>query len=315
MGLIYKAENLINSKVYIGFTLKTLDYRRKLHEQLARKGAGYYFHYALNKYGFENFEWSVLEDNLDEDACLVQESYWISKHQSNKSEYGYNLTSGGDHTTLNPEVCKKISEAKLGEKHPFYGKHHSEEMRRKISESSKGKHKERLATYARNPKRLATISKRFTGEGNPFYGKKHTEEFKKSRCGAGNPMFGKHLSEETKAKLSAKLKGRKREKSYKLSEEHKAKISAGLKARDMTWTESRRLKCSSGYVCPYCGREFGKSHYTRYHGERCKLNPNRDLSHYVECEWCHKKMPPHSYRQYHGDKCKLNPNRKEYYHE
>ncbi len=37
------------------------------------------------------------------------------------------------------ETRKKMYEAKKGEKHPLYGKHHSEETRKKISESHKGK--------------------------------------------------------------------------------------------------------------------------------------------------------------------------------
>lgn len=36
-------------------------------------------------------------------------------------------------------VRKRISESLKGEKHPFYGKHHSEESKKKMSESRKGK--------------------------------------------------------------------------------------------------------------------------------------------------------------------------------
>ena len=39
--------------------------------------------------------------------------------------------------TVNEETRKKMSEAKKGENHPMYGKHFSEEHRRKISESVK----------------------------------------------------------------------------------------------------------------------------------------------------------------------------------
>lgn len=33
-----------------------------------------------------------------------------------------------------------MSESKKGENHPFFGKHHSEETRKKIGEAKKGKH-------------------------------------------------------------------------------------------------------------------------------------------------------------------------------
>ena len=42
-----------------------------------------------------------------------------------------------------------------GEKNPFYGKHHSDETKKKISKNRKGK---------------------CVGENHPFYGKKHSEE-------------------------------------------------------------------------------------------------------------------------------------------
>ncbi|AGE53121.1 GIY-YIG catalytic domain-containing endonuclease [Paramecium bursaria Chlorella virus Fr5L] len=49
---------------------------------------------------------------------------------------------------------KKMSEANKGEKHHMYGKKHSEEYKKKMSEAAK------------------------KGENSPWYGKKHTEETK-----------------------------------------------------------------------------------------------------------------------------------------
>ena len=60
-----------------------------------------------------------------------------------------------------------------GENNPFYGKHHSEETKKKMSEANKGRefskqHKEKLSEQAKNK----------TGSKNPFYGKHHSEESK-----------------------------------------------------------------------------------------------------------------------------------------
>ena len=38
------------------------------------------------------------------------------------------------------ERKRKLSESKKGENHPMFGKHHTEEARRKMSEAHKGKH-------------------------------------------------------------------------------------------------------------------------------------------------------------------------------
>ena len=48
-----------------------------------------------------------------------------------------------------------MSKKFLGEGNPFYGHHHSEETKKKISESRKGKR---------------------AGKDHPMYGKKHTKE-------------------------------------------------------------------------------------------------------------------------------------------
>lgn len=66
-----------------------------------------------------------------------------------------------DYGTRNEKVSNgsKGKEGLKGENHPMYGKHHSEETRKKLSEANKG-------------------------ENNPFYGKHHTEETKKKISGA-----------------------------------------------------------------------------------------------------------------------------------
>ena len=73
-------------------------------------------------------------------------------------------------TTREHHVFKK------GENNPFYGKHHTEETRRRMAEVHKGKQ---------------------VGENNPFYGKHHTEESKRR-----NSEAHKNISDETRRKIS-----------------------------------------------------------------------------------------------------------------
>jgi hypothetical protein len=133
--------------------------------------------------------------------------------------------------------------AASGENNPFFGKHHSEETKKKISDAEKGKH---LSEKTR--KKMSESRK---GEKNPFYGKHHSEETKEkisnankgkhhsektkkkisdAHKGENNYNYGKHLSEETKKKLSDAIKGENHPNYGKhLSEETKKKISDAQK--------------------------------------------------------------------------------------
>lgn len=68
------------------------------------------------------------------------------------------------------EVNKK--KGRKGVEHHMYGKHHSDEVKKKMSESRKGK-----SVHTDESKRK--ISEATKGKNNPFYGKKHSEEAKR----------------------------------------------------------------------------------------------------------------------------------------
>lgn len=128
MGIIYKATNKINGKEYIGQSKYSLNMRKKSHKK-EMKYTSVYFHNALKKYGFESFDWEVIEEVPNENLC-EKEIYYIDKFNSFKN--GYNLTTGGDISPMCfPEIAKKCSETKKGTVF-------SEEHKRKISESNKG---------------------------------------------------------------------------------------------------------------------------------------------------------------------------------
>lgn len=102
---IYKIENLINGKIYIGQSINIKE-RWQTHKQLIVKQhltkddlrtLTYPLYQALKKYGLENFDFSVIEecslDQLDE-----REKYWIQFYHSyigDPLSHGYNLTVGG----------------------------------------------------------------------------------------------------------------------------------------------------------------------------------------------------------------------------
>ena len=90
---IYKCVNTINGKVYIGFDSHWPN-RQKIHKANHKK-VRYKFYNAISKYGWENFEWSILYQSKDREYTLrTMESHFINEYDSFKS--GYNSTLGGE---------------------------------------------------------------------------------------------------------------------------------------------------------------------------------------------------------------------------
>ena len=90
---IYCYTNQITGQKYIGCTC------RKYQSERARNGDGYVGHCpvfgdAIIEYGWDNFVYSVLEDNLTKEQSEVRERYWIDKLGTIYPD-GYNLQSGG----------------------------------------------------------------------------------------------------------------------------------------------------------------------------------------------------------------------------
>jgi 5-methylcytosine-specific restriction endonuclease McrA len=86
----------------------------------------------------------------------------------------------------NNSVCVPCS--KKGEKHPFYGKTHSGEHCRKISENMKG-NKNNLGNK-HSEETLRKMSENMKGEKNPSYGKTPSEETRRN-ISIGNGGSGK----------------------------------------------------------------------------------------------------------------------------
>ena len=96
---IYKIENKINGKVYIGQSVnikkRFIEHRYRAYDTKDEKTFGLYLYCAIRKYGKENFSFSIIEECSTE-ALNEKEIYWIRYYQSNQKEYGYNLSDGGN---------------------------------------------------------------------------------------------------------------------------------------------------------------------------------------------------------------------------
>ena len=91
-----------------------------------------------------------------------------------------------------------------GESHPMYGKHLSEEHKKKIGEGNRGK---QLTEETKHKMSLAKIGKRFSDEARRKMSAakkgKHLSEEHKKKIGEAS----RNMSEETRNKLSAVTKG------------------------------------------------------------------------------------------------------------
>lgn len=94
-GYIYKITNKINNKIYIGKTLSSIEKRFEEHKKdsLRIRNEKRPLYDAMNKYGQNNFEISLIEE-VPIQQLSEREIYWINKLGSYHN--GYNATLGGE---------------------------------------------------------------------------------------------------------------------------------------------------------------------------------------------------------------------------
>ena len=173
IGYIYKITNKINGKSYIG---KTNNIIRRWKEHKYGHGGTSILSKAFTKYGIDKFEFSIIEiqkyNTIEELNRKLSELeiYYVGIYNTFKN--GYNATIGGEGIS-------------------FYK--HSEETKRKISNSNKGKiiPKERLAKI-----RVAMLGKHHTSEAKEKKRKAllNRDQKKKKKMALKNK--GKHRDHE-----------------------------------------------------------------------------------------------------------------------
>ncbi len=237
-------------KVYIGITCQ-VPYERRW----GRNGVLYkhnqMFWNDIKKYGWSNFEHSILFSQLDYESACCKEKELIAIYRSTDPYYGYNHSSGGTGGSQFPDyVRKKISDAskkhwsdpeykkRLSEK--LSGKPVSDDVRRRISESNK-------RTKRLHPKTTEQIERWRISRGYvPAWNRglkgvfHHSDDTKRK---IGDKSRGKHLTDEQKRKISKSRSGFHhteyskellRQAALNMSEEQRASISESVKKR---WQE------------------------------------------------------------------------------
>ena len=134
---LYQARNTENGKKYYGIT-KTFNRRLASHKFAANSGKKSKFYDAVRKYGWENFEWEVLEEGEPEYIAQLEIDLISSDPDC------YNLHPGGkqgfDVTTKSDKEVKewkqKLATARVG-KQPALGMSHTEETKKLCGEYGK----------------------------------------------------------------------------------------------------------------------------------------------------------------------------------
>lgn len=169
---IYKIENIISKKYYIGSAVD-FSKRWKKHRNDLRKNVHVNKHlqFSWNKYGEEAFNFSVLEEIENKSFLLSREQYYFDLL---KPEYNVCPAAGsslGCHWSLSDETKKKLSDINRG-------RVFSEEHKLKLSVAHKGKrfsaiHRQNIsATHRKSRKPLSEehrrkISLSKIGKSNP----------------------------------------------------------------------------------------------------------------------------------------------------
>jgi group I intron endonuclease len=122
VAYIYKLTNKINGKCYIG---KTVNLVKRLSGHKCDRRSHAPILKAINKYGWDNFEYEVLWEGSRE-LMNEMEIHYIAEYGTYKGD-GYNCTPGGDGY---PE----------GIDNPLYGKPRTNAVKKKISETKKKNH-------------------------------------------------------------------------------------------------------------------------------------------------------------------------------
>lgn len=191
-----------NGKRYVGITTASRPERRWL------KGRGYkgqLFGKAVRKYGWSSIKHEAWELTCESEMYYA-EKYLIAYYHTTESEFGYNRSEGGECIHLgckhSEEARKKISETlKKSHSDPEYRKKISETMKRKWSDSEI---QERRSDPEFREKMVEAMKERWS---DLEYRRKMSEAQKKVQKKVhADPEYRKKISETMKNRPRIKIK-------------------------------------------------------------------------------------------------------------
>ena len=143
-NVIYKIRNVINDKFYVG---STVDSRKRFwaHRKALRLGNHDCIHLqrAWDKYGEDCFKFEVIEQLNSKEELYPAEQKWLDEHFG--KDHCYNVAAHADSPMrdASPEIRAKLAEKTKAwlerEGHPRQGIAHTEESRAQMSATRTGK--------------------------------------------------------------------------------------------------------------------------------------------------------------------------------
>lgn len=180
--IVYKIQNIINGKMYIGQTTKPLRTRINRHFLNARNKISHPLYNSINKYGKEYFIIEILEIAGSLEELNFLEKYYIKHYDTLNINLGYNLKEGGNNAKLPPHVVEIIKRIQTG-------RVKTQKELNNIAMRNKGK---KMLPQVREALKKANVGKKLSS--------KHIELLRKINT-------GRKASAEARAKMSeAQLK-------------------------------------------------------------------------------------------------------------
>ena len=198
LGVVYKIENLVNGKVYIGQTTR---YQRRKRDHLNFLTINNHINKNLqkdfNKYGEEQFNITIIKECKTLQERLYWEKYYIDLYGGIESKSTYNMT---DKDSSNQQVKLKISKSNKGKVRTQAYKNKNSKNKIIYYNTSEGKLCKKQISKS--------VKMYYQTEEGQQQRKNSSERCKKLYRGSYNTMYNKNHTESTKQKISETKKSK-----------------------------------------------------------------------------------------------------------